>query len=125
MIKESFEIQELIDFLETTPENSWRCDTVRSNDGKTNCVMGHVYAFGAGGYDKDGGSAAWNFFEAVWATTFMVYPVNDGKNPKYQQATPKQRCLAYLKDLRDGKEKSTRQLMDESDREAQRRMLGL
>lgn len=49
----------------------------------------------------------------MWATTFMIYPVNDGENPKYTQETPKQRCLAYLKDLRDGKEKNTRQLMAE------------
>jgi len=112
-MKEHFELQELIDFLEATPEESWRCNTVRSKDGKTNCVMGHIYAFCAGGYDQDGGSAGWDFFEAMWATTFMIYPVNDGQDPKYPQTTPKQRCLAYIKDLRDGKEKNTRQLMTE------------
>lgn len=43
----------------------------------------------------------------------MVYYVNDGKNKNYQQATPKQRCVAYLKDLQSGKAKTTYQLMAE------------
>lgn len=104
---DSFKLQDLIDFLEKTSEDSWLMDKVRSKDGKKNCIMGHIYAFGAGGYNKDGGTSTQDYFEEVWATTYMIYPVNDGKNPKYQQATPKQRVLAYLKDLRDGKEKTT------------------
>lgn len=113
MIKKDFEIQELIDFLELSSEDSWQMDTVRSKGGAKNCVYGHIYAFGAGGYDKDGGTPACDFFENRWATTYMLYPVNDGENPKYQQETPKQRCLAYFKDLRDGNEKNTCDLLNE------------
>ena len=59
---------------------------------------------------------AWDLFEARWATTFMIYPVNDGiplkwMNFKYDQATPRERIIAYLENLRDGKEKSTQDLM--------------
>ena len=115
MIKETFELQELIDFLDETPEDSWLVDKVRSKDQKKNCVMGHIYAFCAGGYDKDGGSAGWDYFEECYATTYMIYPVNDGENAKYQQSTPKQRVLAYLRDLRDGKEKTTPVLWKESE----------
>ena len=57
--------------------------------------------------DKD------NFFEENIATTYMIYPVNDGKHPKYQQSTPKARSIAYLKDLRDEKEKTTSDYMNE------------
>ena len=35
-MKYGFDIQTLIDYLENTPEDSWRIDTVRSKDGKTN-----------------------------------------------------------------------------------------
>ena len=112
-MKDDYKLQELIDFLEESTEESWKTDTVRSKDGKTNCVYGHIYAFGAGGYDKDGGIPACDFFEEVWATTYMLYPVNDGEDPRYTQSTPKQRVLAYLKDLRDGKEKNTRELWAE------------
>lgn len=104
-------INDLITYLEQTLEDSWRMGTCRSKDQKTHCVMSHIFNWGGGdeknenGYSK--GGQAWDWFENIWATTYMVYPVNDGENKKYQQATPKQRCLAYIKDLRDGKEKTT------------------
>ena len=48
-----------------------------------------------------------DFFEERWATMSMIFPVNDGQHEKYQQPTAKERCLAYLADLRDGKAKCT------------------
>jgi len=45
----------------------------------------------------------------------MIYPVNDGENRAYPQGTPKERCIAYLKDLRDGKARTTQQIFDEED----------
>ena len=105
-----FEIQNLINYLEKTKDEDWIIDRVRTNDGR-GCIMSHVFDFGGGderdekGFTK--GGQAWDYFEEVWATTYMIYPVNDKENPKYQQATPKQRCIAYIKDLRDGKEKTT------------------
>lgn len=110
---EGFEIQKLIDYLETTKEENWIIDRVRTKDGK-GCVMSHIFDFGGG---DNGGSNAWDFFEEVWATTYMIYPVNDGQNPKYQQKTPKERCIAYIKELRDGKEKTTQDHWKESESE--------
>lgn len=103
----------IIDFLEKTSEDSWCTDVVRTKGGGKNCVMGHIYAFGAGGYEKDGGSDAMDAFEENFATTFMIYDVNDGINPKYQQDSPRKRVLAYLKDMIDGKQKTTKQLWKE------------
>ena len=115
-----FEIQSLINYLENTQEESWRTDTVRSKDGKTSCVMGHIFNFGGGDgnideYGTNGGTRAWDFFEEAWATTYMIYPVNDGESKKYTQNTPKQRVLAYLKNLRDKKEKTTQDYMREEE----------
>jgi hypothetical protein len=100
----------IIAHMEATPEGSWQTDTVRSKDGSTNCFFGHLFAMGS---DDEHGSALWNGFENLWASTYLIYPINDGENSRYPQATPKQRILAYLRDLRDGKAKTAPQLMEE------------
>lgn len=110
---DGFELQDLINYLENTKVENWIKDKVRDKDGK-GCVMSHIFDFGGG---DNGGSRAWDYFEEVWATTYMVYSVNDGENPKYQQPTAKERCIAYLKDLRDGKEKTTQDYYKEMEKE--------
>lgn len=104
-------IDSLIAYLKKTTDDQWLLDKVRSKDGKRNCVMGHLYDW-AGGDDKapngrTKGAEAWDWFEEMWATTYMIYPVNDGSHPKYKQETPKLRILAYLNDLKNGLEKTT------------------
>jgi hypothetical protein len=101
-------IQEIIDYLESTSKESWCQDVVRTKDGK-NCFFGHLFNMGR---NEKESNRIWDMFEECFATTYMIYPVNDGKNSLYQQPTPKQRCISYLKDLRDGKQLTTYQLMD-------------
>ena len=108
-MNKSFDINEFIKYCESTEENEWCVDVVRTRDGK-NCLFGHLFAFAGNDYL---GCQFWDMFEECWATTYMVYPVNDGENERYQQKTPKQRCVAYLKNLRDGLEKTTHQIMEE------------
>ena len=98
-----FSLDVIIPYLEKTNNNSWCTDVVKTKDGK-NCLFGHLFDLGGG--------ELMDWFENI-ATTYMVYPVNDGKNPNYKQETPKQRCIAYLKDLQSGKAKTTLQLMRE------------
>ena len=98
-----FSLDVIIPYMENTTEESWCTDVVKTKDGK-NCLFGHLFDLGGG--------ELFDWFENI-ATTYMVYPVNDGKNENYQQPTPKQRCVAYLKDLQSGKAKTTYQLMDE------------
>lgn len=99
----TFSLDVIIPYMENTTEESWCMDVVKTKDGK-NCLFGHLYDLGGG--------ELMDWFENI-ATTYMVYPVNDGENPNYQQPTPKQRCVAYLKDLQRGKAKTTYQLMEE------------
>ena len=98
-----FSLDVIIPYMENTTEESWCENVVKTKDGK-NCLFGHLFDLGGG--------ELFDWFENI-ATTYMVYPVNDGKNENYQQPTPKQRCVAYLKDLQSGKAKTTYQLMDE------------
>jgi hypothetical protein len=94
----------IIRHMEGTKPEEWATDVVRTAGGE-NCFFGHLFNYG--------GNLLWGMFEELYATEYMIYPVNDGTNKKYPQATAKERVLAYLKDLRDGKAKTTRQLMDE------------
>lgn len=97
------DLQKILQYLEGTTEESWCTDVVKTTEGK-NCFFGHLFDFG--------GPELYSSFENI-ATEYMIYPVNDGKCEMYQQSTPKQRCIAYLKDLISGKQKTTWQLMDE------------
>lgn len=107
--------------LESTPEDAWQVDVVRSADGSRNCMFGHLYQFS---YDHPSvaaltheqrelfASRMWDAFEQSWSTTYRIYPVNDGTYPGYDQATPKARVLAYLRALQAGEELTTMQSMD-------------
>jgi hypothetical protein len=77
---------------------------VKTKDGRS-CVFGHIFDLG--------GNHMCDWFESNIATTYMIYPINDGTNPQYKQQTAKERCIAYLKDIRDGKQKTAPQLWDE------------
>ncbi|WP_422758948.1 hypothetical protein [Paenarthrobacter sp. C1] len=100
----------VIAYMEATSEDAWQVDTVRSADGSTNCFFGHL--FNMGGTDVRG-NALWEGFESAWATTYRLYPINDGEHPGYPQPTPKQRVLAFLRDLNSGAVLTTPQQMEE------------
>lgn len=103
-------IDDFIKYCQNTTDDQWCMEVVRTKDQKANCLFGHLFEFA--GDDKTG-SFYWDMFEEVYATTYMVYQVNDGKDPDYPQSTPKARCVQYLKDLKSGKAKTTYQIMDE------------
>lgn len=100
----------VIAYMEATDEEDWQIDTVRSADGTTNCFFGHLFSMG--GTDARG-NALWDRFEGAWASTFRLYPINDGTSPSYPQATPKQRILAFLQDLNTGSVLTTPQQMED------------
>ncbi|MET4144196.1 hypothetical protein [Arthrobacter sp. UYCo732] len=100
----------VIAYMEATAEDAWQVDTVRSADGTTNCFFGHL--FNMGGTDARG-NALWERFEGAWASTYRIYPINDGENPDYPHPTPKQRVLAFLGDLNAGAVLTTPQQMEE------------
>jgi len=102
-----FSLENIISYMERTDADKWAINVVRT--GEKNCFFGHLFNFA--------GSLLWDLFEESYATTFMIYPVNDGKNPLYQQPTAKERVIAYLKDLRDGKAQTTQDIFDEYDKE--------
>ena len=103
-------LEKIINYLKTIPDEKWIVEKVRDENSR-GCVMSHIFDYGEK-YNY-GGSDMWDLFEECFATTFMIYPVNDGENPKYKQKTPKARCLKYLNNMLIGKEKTTSELLEE------------
>jgi len=106
-----------IKYCEKTGKDEWCVDVVSTKDENkscptySHCLFGHLCDYA--GDDLKLREIYWDHFENYYATTYMVYPVNDGEHPNYQQSTPKQRCLAYLKDHLAGKAKTTHDVMRE------------
>lgn len=97
-------LKEFLPFLEETSEESWCTDVVRSKDGSGNCLFGHLANFVG---PKDNLVPDFDWFETMVSTTYVIYPINDGTDPEYPQGSPKQRCLAYLRDIQSGRQLTT------------------
>lgn len=93
------DLQPFIQYLLDTEETEWQVETVRNAGNTKNCLFGHLVNFIYGKEHEGSVGAAWDLFEAKWSTTFEVYDVKDGKDDRYQQSTPRQRCIAFTKDL--------------------------
>ena len=99
----STDLQSFIDYCEETRADEWCVDVVRTKGNKQNCLYGHLVNWYHGkGYEGDV-TAIWDAFEEM-ASSYYVYPINDGKNPRYPQPTAKERCIKLLENYRDGKE---------------------
>lgn len=90
-------IKNFINYLKKTNDSSWCLDVVKTKD--KNCVMGHLNDFVLNKF--------WDWFEERISTTYVMYPINDGKSDKYKQTTPKERCVAYLENILTGDEDCT------------------
>ncbi len=108
-------IDRILAYLENTKEEDWQLDIVRSKDSKKNCLFGHIFNIGCLGfqlhgkyYDEEvGGNMLWDWFEGALSTTFQVFLINDGKDDRYKQQTAKDRCIAFIKDIRCKNEENT------------------
>lgn len=113
-------LNSLITYLQNTKQESWCQDVIKTKDGK-NCLFVHIFDFGCNGINIDGversgdegGNFFFDWFEHNIATTYMVYPVNDGKNANYKQQTAKERCIAYLYNILNDKEYTTTHIIDD------------
>ena len=105
-------LQLFLEYLKATDEDEWCVDVVKSGDSKKNCLFGHLWDFCDGDADEVKGNSWWNWFESAVSSTFMVYPINDGKNSNYQGGTPKLRCISFIENIRDGIELTTLEGMD-------------
>lgn len=99
----STDLQSFIDYCKKTKATDWYLHKVRNKTNTKNCLYGHLVNWYYGKDWTGNISPIWDAFEEV-GSTFYVYPINDGKNPDYPQKTARERCIAYLENVRDGKE---------------------
>ena len=112
-------INNIIQYLQDTKEEDWCIDVVRKDN--KNCFFGHIFNYGLNGIDipnygsfdgEKGANALWDWFENAVASTDRIYPVNDGEDLDYQQATPRERCIAFIQDILTGKKPNTFEAME-------------
>lgn len=115
-------LDQFIQYLQETREDQWAIDVVRTEGGKKNCLFGHLVNWVYGPDYEGSVSMAWDLFEEMWSSEWEVYPINDGKDPRYQQPTPKQRCMAFMKDLWLAQAIPTWKYMEIQEMEAKQRM---
>lgn len=107
-------LRDFIPYLEATTEESWIDIIFANTDTSKRCVIWHFIGFV--GQDNPDAKSSNNldWYEAnVCFIQRAGCEVNDGNHPNYQQPTPKQRSIAYLKNLLAGKELTPMELMDE------------
>lgn len=113
----------LIDYLIDTEPDDWNLDVVRSADGDQNCFFGHLFNWAEliaadYGFDTDEQTrtgwcnAVWECFEEMWSTTYVIYPINDGSHPRYQQHSAQARVITYLQALQNKDELTTYESME-------------
>lgn len=99
-------LSDVIAYLDSTdPESWWPGPTYRSPDGTRHCALSHI--------EVQYGMPVMEWFESRWSTSYMIGSVNDGNDKGYQQESPKERCMAYLRALADGSELSTEEVMEQ------------
>ena len=116
------DLQQFIDYLKATEPSDWYLHKVRNKTNTKNCLYGHLVNWYYGKDYEGSVSNIWDAFEEM-ATTFYVYPINDGQNPKYPQKTARERCIALMENYRDGKELWTEQAIKQEMKEKGVRVL--
>lgn len=107
-------LRDFIPYLEDTTEESWIDIIFANTDTSKRCVIWHFIGFVGQDNPDAKSSSNLDWYEAnVCFIQRAGCEVNDGNHPDYQQETPKQRSIAYLKNLLAGKELTPMELMDQ------------
>jgi len=95
----NYDVDYFIRKFEAIPEDKWCDDGSFRKDGKA-CAYGHCKGDGAASPEGSALGNIWDAFSPHYDYDGGIAYINDGKNDKYQQPTPKQRVLAALYDVK-------------------------
>lgn len=91
-----YDVDYFIRKFEAIPENEWCEGSLYNEATKQSCALGHClpdFRYNSMSIISDEASG-------LMGVLNMTIPINNGKNPHYQQSTPKQRILAALYDIK-------------------------
>lgn len=100
-----------IKYCEATKPSDWYLQKVRNKGNTKNCLYGHLVNWYYGKDYQGDVSPIWDAFEEV-GSSYYIFPINDGTNPRYPQKTARERCIAYLNNVVSGDELWTAAAMD-------------
>jgi hypothetical protein len=106
-------LRDFIPYLESKPEDEWIDIIFANKDTSKRCVIYHFLGFV--GQDHPGAKCSNNldWYEAnVCFIQQAGCNINDTKSENYPQDTPKQRSIAYLKNLLEGREFTPMEMLD-------------
>lgn len=96
-VQKEHTLEEYRDYYAGIPEENWCVCSFYGEDKKSRCAIGHLMKPSVYITHPDRLSAAEGQLDTIFGLT-NIYRINDGKNPRYQQSTPKQRILAAIED---------------------------
>lgn len=104
---------DFIPYLESKPDSEWVEIIFANKDTSKRCVIFHFMGFVGQDYPgaKNNENINW-YHELICPIDIAGCRVNDGNHPEYQHKTPKERSLAYLKNLLEGRELNLYQMLD-------------
>lgn len=103
-----------IPYLESKPEDEWIDVVFANKDTSKRCVIYHFLGFVGQDYPSAKCSSNLDWYEGnVCFIQQAGCNINDTKSDRYPQETPKQRSIAYLKNLLEGKELTPMEMMDQ------------
>lgn len=95
-----YNVDFFIDKFSKIPERKWIIGSYGSNDDGPHCAYGHCGARDIPFYIGNEAMALAKLFVGK----LQPHEVNDGKDPVYQQPTPKERILAALYDIKQSQQ---------------------
>jgi len=106
-------LMDFIPYLESKPESEWIDSIFTNTDTSKRCVIYHFLGFVGqdNPHSNCGNNLDW-YESCICPIQKAGCFVNDGNDPDYQQASPKQRSIAFLENLLEGKELTTMQALD-------------
>ncbi len=98
-MKNKYTVEYFIKKFSKIPDSKWNVGDFISYDGKKKCALGWCGMKNVDPKESLFGKETKESTELENLLNNYVADINDGRNPKYKQETPKARILAALKDV--------------------------
>lgn len=93
-----FEPEELLNYLESIPNEKWSIDAQSVKEGRF-CFGMHICVYADSlEYNNEKYLRLWQWLKEKEIGSWIRFDVEEGKLKQYQQPTQKERCISFFKD---------------------------